>query len=110
MANTFKNSITGSIGTSTTTVYTTPSQISTTAIGLSIANVVSTNISVSVQIVDASESETRYLVKDALITAGSSLIVIGGDQKVVLESEDLIRVTSSQPSSADVVVSILEIS
>lgn len=110
MANIFKNSITGSIGTSSTTVYTTPSQTSTTAIGLSVANIVSTNISVSVQIVDVSTSETRYLVKDALITPGSSFVVIGGDQKVVLESEDSIRITSSQPVSADVIVSVLEIS
>lgn len=109
MANTFKNSITGSIGTSTTTVYTTPALTSTTAIGMGIANVISTNISVDVQIVDSSEAETRYLIKGALIVPGGQLVVIGGDQKVVLEAGDEIRVTSSEATSADVVVSVLEI-
>lgn len=110
MANIFKNSITGSIGTSTTTVYTSPSQTVATVIGVNVANVIAQNISVSVLIVDTSTSQTRFLVKDALIIPGSSVVLVGGDQKLVLEAGDLLRVVSSQAVSADVVVSVLEIS
>jgi hypothetical protein len=110
MANIFKNSVTGSIGTATTTVYTSPSQTVATVIGVNVANVIAQNISVSVLIVDTSTSQTRYLVKDALIIPGSSVVLVGGDQKLVLETGDLLRVVSSQAVSADVVVSVLEIS
>jgi hypothetical protein len=44
MANAFKNSITGSIGTTGVTVYTTPANTSTTVIGVGVANVNSQNI------------------------------------------------------------------
>ena len=110
MANIFKNSVTGSIGTTTTTVYTAPSQTVATVIGVNVANVISQNISVSVLIVDTSTAQTRYLVKDALIVPGSSTVLVGGDQKLVLETGDLLRVVSSAATSADVVVSVLEIS
>lgn len=110
MANIFKNSVTGSIGTSTTTVYESPSQTVATVIGVNVANVIAQNISVSVLIVDTSTSQTRFLVKDALIIPGSSVVLVGGDQKLVLEAGDLLRVVSSQAVSADVVVSVLEIS
>jgi len=37
------------------------------------------------------------------------LVVIGGDQKVVMEPSDVIKVTSDTASSADVVISHLDI-
>jgi len=110
MANTFKNSITGSVGTSPFTVYTTPVATSTTVIGLNVSNIVETNINVDIKVNDNSTSENRFLIKNALITPESSLVAVGGDQKVVLEAEDTIEVTSSQSGSADVIVSVLEIS
>jgi len=110
MANTFKNSITGSVGTTSFTVYTTPIETSTTVIGLNVSNIVGENINVDVKINDNSASENRFLIKGALITPGSSLVAVGGNQKVVLESEDTIEVISSASGSADVVVSVLEIS
>ena len=53
--------------------------------------------------------DSVYLVKDAPIPVGGSLVVIGGDQKVVLEPGDRIKVTSNTASSADVVLSHLDI-
>lgn len=109
MANAFKNSITGSIGTSGVKVYETPLQTSTTVIGVNVANVNSNNISVSVMLRDTSANKTVYIVKDALIVPGSSDILVGGEQKLVLEAEDFLSVTSSLANSADVIVSVLEI-
>jgi hypothetical protein len=42
------------------------------------------------------------------VTAGGALVLIGGDQKVVLETGDKITVTRDTASSADVVISVLE--
>jgi len=88
MANTFKNSISGSIGVTETTVYTTPALTTSTVIGISVANVESSNISVSVKIYDSSASTDVFLVKNALISPGSNLVLVGGEQKVVLEPAD----------------------
>ena len=109
MANTFKNSIKGPAGTGGLIVYTTPSDAVATVIGVSVANIVAQNINGDVEISDDSEGVTKYLVKGVLIPQGSSTILVGGDQKVVLEANDSITVTSSVNTSADVVVSVLEI-
>jgi hypothetical protein len=109
MANAFKNSITGSVGTTGVKVYETPSATSTTIIGVNIANSVSQNISVSVMMRDTSANKAVYLVKDALVMPGSSNVLVGGEQKLVLEATDFISVTSSLANSADVIVSVLEI-
>ena len=110
MANVFKNSVTGSIGITNTKVYETPALSVSTVIGMSVSNVISNNISVNVTVTDASATQTRYLVRNGLIVEGSSMVVVGGDQKVVLESGDFISVVSSAAASADVIVSVLEIS
>jgi uncharacterized alpha/beta hydrolase family protein len=111
MANQFKNSITGSIGTVETIVYQVPPDTVSTVIGMSVANTnESSNIGVSVLITDASETKTNFLVKNTLIPNGTSVVLIGGDQKVVLEANDTISVESSLSNSADVIVSVLEIS
>jgi len=110
MANTFKNSITGSIGTSSVVVYTCPAATSTTVIGMSVANTTSSNITVSTTLTSASQSKTAYLIKDATVVAGGATVLIGGDQKVVMSALDTLTVTSSAATSADVVVSVLEIS
>jgi hypothetical protein len=109
MANAFKNSITGSIGTIGAKVYETPAKTSTTVIGVGVANVNSQNISVSVMVRDNSANKTVYVVKDSLILPGSSNVLVGGEQKLVLEAGDFLSVTSSLANSADVIVSVLEI-
>ena len=110
MANVFKNSITGSIGTTNTTVYSVPAATTTTIIGVNVANVAAQNISVSVRLTDTSATKTVYLVKDVLITQGSSVVLVGGEQKIVMESTDTLTVVSSAASSADVIISALELS
>lgn len=108
MANTFKNSFAKSVGTSASTVYTTPSATQTTVIGMSVANTTANNITISVYV--TSSAVDYYLVKDAPVIAGGSLIPIGGEQKLVLEATDSLKVVSSASSSADVICSVLEIS
>ena len=108
MANTFKNAVSSAIGTSQTSVYTVPASTTSTVIGLTVANRHSSAITVDVVVTDTSASASVFIVKAATIGVGSALVPIGGDQKVVLETGDIIKITSNTASSADVIVSVLE--
>jgi len=110
MENIFKNSISGSIGTSNVIVYAVPAATSTTVIGMSVANVITSNINVSVTLTSNSQAKTVYLVKNANVPANGSLVIAGGEQKIVMSALDSLTVASSAATSADVVVSVLEIS
>jgi len=105
MANAFKNYIAASV-TTQTSVYTTPSATQTTVIGLSIANTTAGTATVDVQV--TSGATTIYIIKGAPVPVGSSLVPVGGDQKLVLEAADVLKVTSDV--AVDVSVSVLEIS
>jgi hypothetical protein len=59
--------------------------------------------------VENSDGDNIYLIKAAPVPVGSSLVVVGGEQKVVLNASDVLKVTSNTASSADVALSILEI-
>ena len=95
------------------TIYTCPSSTETTIIGMSIANITSSQITVDVKLVsDTSDTETNsnvFLVKDAPVPAGGALVPVGGDQKIVLQATDVIKVQSDTANSADTTLSILEI-
>jgi hypothetical protein len=109
MANTFKNSISGSIGTTETTVYT-ATGVTATVIGVSVANRVQQNINIDVRLYDASTSKNVVLCSGSLIPPGSNIVLVGGEQKVVLEASDYLTLRSNTAGSADIVVSVLEIS
>ena len=109
MPNNFKRKLSRSIGTSLTQVgsYAVGSNTEVTVIGLDIANTSSSQVLVDATLNDGSND--TYLIKEAPIPSGGSLVVIGGDHKVVLEPTDSIKVKSDTASSVDVVMSILEI-
>ena len=90
-------------------LYATPDGKSSIMLELDIANTSSAVIEASVEILDRAVSTTawRYLVKNAPVPAGGSLMVIAG-QKIVLKPLDSVRVTSSAASTMDVVAAILE--
>jgi len=108
MANAFKLVTDTGVGTSPATVYTCPSATETTIIGLNLANIVSSAAQVSVQL-ENNDGDNIYLIKDAPVPIGSSLVAVGGDQKVVMNASDVLKVTSDTASSIDVALSILEI-
>ncbi|MEK9896026.1 MAG: hypothetical protein VW518_06315 [Burkholderiaceae bacterium] len=109
MANTFKRKLSRSIGTSLTAVgsYTVASSTQVTVIGLAVSNTTASQVLVDATVNDGTND--TYLIKDAPIPVGGSLVIIGGDQKVVLETLDSIKVKSDTASSVDAVMSILEI-
>jgi hypothetical protein len=107
MANTFKNQLRAAVGTSAETIYTANSDVSTTVIGMTIANILNTTITANVIL--TSGGSDYYMVKMAEIEPGNSLITIGGEQKLVMEAADVLKVSTSNASAADVIVSLLEI-
>jgi hypothetical protein len=113
MANTFKNRTLRAVGTSPVDVGAVVlGSTQTTLIGMTVANITTGVISVTVQLINhpsGGSATTTHIVQDAPIPTGGSLVVLGGDQKVVLMEDDKITVTSNTASSADVIMSFLEI-
>jgi hypothetical protein len=107
MANVFKNQLQAAVGTSPVTIYTAGAGVSTTVIGMTIANIL--NVPITANVIVTSSASDYYMVKMATIDPGSSLITIGGEQKLVLEATDSLKVSTSNASAADVILSLLEI-
>jgi hypothetical protein len=110
MANSFGNKLTSSVGTADVTVYTPGNGLLyTTVIGYTVANRTTSAIVVDLFIRDTDSSEI-YLLKGTTINAGSALVPVGGEQKLVLLPNQELCVRSDTNNSADVTVSVLEIS
>ena len=112
MANTFKVKTQAGLGPSSTTVYTLPSSTTAIVLGLIVGNVTGSAVNATVHVEsDTSDTETNgnvELVTAAPIPAGGSLETLGGG-KLVLQTTDVLRVTSDTASSLDVSLSIMEI-
>ena len=107
MANTFKNYVATGVGTSASTILTGGGSTQTTVIGITVANTTGSTITVDVYITVSATD--YYVVKGATVPSGGSLVPVGGDQKLVLEAGDALKVVSDTASSADVIASVLEI-
>jgi len=103
----FKSVVTGNIGTSPTQVSDTVSSSTThTIIGFSLSNIHANNIAVTATLTK-SGGATVNMIKSATVASGGALIIVGGDQKVVLEQGDTISVSSDTATSTDSVMSYL---
>lgn len=107
MANTFTSYANKNVGTSAATVVTVAASTQTTVIGMSCANTSASPVSVDAYFTRSAVD--YYLVKGATVPVGGSLVIIGGDQKLVLTTGDALKVVSSTASSIDVVTSALNI-
>ena len=107
MANTFTSYGNKSVGTSAATVVTIGASTQTTVIGMSCANILTSPVTVDAYFTRSAVD--YYLVKGATVPVGGSLVIVGGDQKVVLITSDVLKVVSSTAASIDVVTSVLNI-
>ena len=116
MANEFRCRTLTGVGTSAVALYNTPDGKTSIMLELDIANTTTNVVEASVEILDYSVSTSvwNYLVKNAPIPAGGSLMVIAG-QKIILEERtggggtgDSVRVTASTANALDVVAAVLE--
>lgn len=107
MAEVFTSYANKDVGTSAATVVTVGASTQCTIIGLSAAN---TSISpVTADVYFTRSSVNYYLIKGATVPVGGALVIVGGDQKVVLLTSDVLKVVSSATASLDVVTSVLNI-
>jgi len=118
MANTFKvvshDVMPASSGTPED-LYTCPSSTTTIILGMVLANVHTSQVTVSVKLVSdtsgggrTATNTTTFLLKDAPLPVGSSLEILSGN-KVVLETTDKIQIDCSVTDKASVTMSIMEI-
>ena len=108
MANTFKVKTfdgSGTAASSLMNIYTVPTSTTTVIIGLTIANITSSQITVDIKL---SASSTIYLAKTIPILAGASLEYMAGN-KIIMEAGHTISVISNTANSADSALSIMEI-
>ena len=74
-------------------------------VGIHVSNIITSSIAIDVYI--ASGGNNIYLVKGAPIPPGSSLQLLDGGAKVVVQNGDRLYVKSDTASSADVWVSVV---
>ena len=111
MANAFKSTTSGSIGTTLTNVYTCPGSTTTIILGASLANIDNNNIGGSIKLAKNGTGvgvDDVFIVKEAPVPVGSAVEVMAGN-KVVMEAADVLQFQSDTASSLDVTVSLLEI-
>ena len=104
MAQNFRRYTSNDVGTSASTLFTADSY--DTVVGISVSNVTVSAVVASVYINDG--ANYIYLVKDAPIPSGSSLQVLDGGAKFVVENNDALKVISDTASSLDVWVSTVD--
>jgi hypothetical protein len=111
MANNFKlvnNAVMSSTANQTDALYTVPSSTTTIILGLTLCNVHTAQVSATVEIVDSSAGITSTVIKDAPIPVGGSLEIMSGN-KIVVETTDVVKVSSSIADKISATMSIMEI-
>lgn len=110
MANTFTRKLSRNVGVTPDQIgsYTVAANTTAIVIGVTVTNTSGSAITANVYLQDNAVSNT-YIVANAPISSGASLVPVGGDQKIVMITGDKLYVQSSAASSVDAVLSIMEI-
>ena len=90
---------------SATTVFTANSNDA--VIGIRIANILTSAITISVW-VSVTGSTDRYIAKDLSVPPASSIELVTGGAKFVMQDTDVLKVESDTATSADVYVSVVD--
>jgi hypothetical protein len=104
MAQNFRRYTSSGVGTSAVTIHTANSY--DTIIGIGLANTATTSINVNVYINDGVSD--IYLIKSAPIVQGSTMQLLEGGAKYVIQSGDALKIVSDTASSCDVWVSAVD--
>ena len=112
MANTFRlinNAIMPSSSGTPDALYTAGSGKTAIILGLTLANVHTSQVTASVTVIDSSNSdETSHIIKDVPLPVGSSIEIMSGN-KIVVEAVDTVTALSDVNNSLDVALTIMEI-
>jgi hypothetical protein len=104
MAQNFRRYLNRNTGTSAVTIFTSDSY--DTIVGINVANTTGSSVNASVYITNSTLD--YYLIKTAPIPSGSSLQVLDGGAKFVVQSGDALKIVSDTASSLDTVVSTVD--
>jgi len=108
MATFFRNIVVKEIGTTDNIVLTTDGVTRSTIIGMSLANLTESIIFVNVKVIDEDSVEGFYL-KEVMIPPDTSLRALSAGEKLVLDTNNSLSISSSLPESIDVVISYVDI-
>jgi len=108
MANSFKSNVAINVETTGNVVYTCPVATETTLIGMTLSNKSNTT-QVTANVFLRRSAVDYSIISNATLPVGSALVPVGGDQKIVLQAADEIKVTVSTNNVVDVITSLLEI-
>jgi|TARA_R110000787_G_scaffold231431_3_gene338845 hypothetical protein len=103
-------STTAQIGTATTALYTNTTSTPTSSdaiIGIRIANILTNAITVKIWI-SPTGSGVVYIAKDLSIPPNSSVELVQGGAKFVLNNTDVLNASASEVLAADVVTSVVK--
>ena len=92
-----------SVGLTTSTVFTAAAGVQTVLNGLTVAN--TTNVATSASVLITRGGQDVYIVKEATVYPGGSMIVAGWDQKIAMIAGDQLKAVSSVATSIDVFAS-----
>ena len=111
MANTFKIDTKSSVsnagtGDAATTVVTAGGSATLVILSILISNKTAASAQVDV-FMNKNSGDDVFLIKNAPVPAGSSLEIISGS-KIILQSSDVLNITSNTASALDAAVSYLE--
>ena len=100
---------TATVGTTTVDVYTNTAD-ACILVGLSLSNNTTGNVFVTVELYSSNSSTSFDIIApDSLIVVGETLNPIGEVQKIVLNKNDILKVTCSVASGVDVIASAMEL-
>jgi hypothetical protein len=107
MAQDFERTLTKDIDASLADIRAT-SDSDDTVVGLRLVNTTTSTITADVAITNDSNTVQAYIIKNAPIPSGSSLELIDGGAKIVLQSGDKLRAKSDATNSMDTIVSVVD--
>lgn len=108
MATFFKNVVIKDVGITPVRILETLENTRATVIGMSLCNLTTGSLLVSVQIQDDT-SAMGYYIKNVVLAANTSLRAINGGEKLILAPSNALFVNSNVENSLDIVLSYVEI-
>jgi hypothetical protein len=108
MATFFRNKVVNGLGTVSTTLIESQPASRITVIGMSLCNLLTSVVKVSIQVTDAT-STTGYYVKDVTLPPYQSLRIVNGGEKLIMAESNALSGYADQANAVDVVISYVEI-
>jgi len=103
--NQFTSYASKNVGITASTVFTAQASVQTALIGMSLGNTTTVPVTASAYVTRGGQDV--FIVRNAVVPAGGSLVAVGGDQKLVLIAGDAVRVIASTATCIDVWASAL---